>query len=439
MAVSRAAALALVTLPLAACYQPTHTSVAGLTSGMWSKEAAELQPLSSNRLTLADAITRAKAQSADIVARKAELQARKAEVDASAAIDNPEVRVGQMRLDQLTHDSAEVEVKVRVKPPRPIENDARKAEAQAAVRAAEADLSESERETAAATRLAYYEAASLGRSIAATKAVVEVLTKRAAVTEQNASASRATGLDLALAGVDKASMDAELASLAGERKRALGRLSDATGLSLPDDVELDAVDFDAFASLKLPDDGKLVELALRAAPELELRAAEIDGAAALADQERASQLPWFSFLELGYQFSDKTIDPEGFTFGAGVVLPIFDTRAAAIDAAEANKTALTRRLESDAKTIRAAVRDALRELKAAQQALGSERAAVREASKKAVAEAQRSVAASTLDELSALKIELDAAKLGLDDTKALQRLLVALAELERLTGFKPEL
>jgi len=431
--------LAVMLLSLGGCYQASRSSVAVMARGLWAKEKSESRRFESGRLTLADAIARAKAQSSEVVARKAELAARKADVDAAASIDNPELRIGQMRLDQLNHDEPEVEVKVRVKPPRPIENDARKAEAEAAVRSAAGELSEAERETVAAARLAYYEAASLAQSLQATKQVASLLAKRGELLEESAAQSRATSLEVALAAIDKAKVGAELGELQGERKRALGRLGDAIGLTLPDDVELDAVDLSALAALRLPTEAVLIEGALREAPELEKRAAEIDAASALADQERTGQIPWFSFLELGYQFSEKTIDPEGFTFGAGIDLPIFDTRAAAIDAAEANKTALTRRFDADAKMIRNLVRDALRELTAAQQALGRDRAAVREATKNAVLEAQRSLAANKLDELSALKIELDAARLGLDDSKALRRLLVALAELERLTGFQPEL
>ena len=444
MALSRGPLRPLLGFPLGfllltSCYQATRTSVPSLAERYWSREALEAPPLESKHLTLADALGRAKNHSASVVAAKAELAARRAEVGAAANIENPELRIGQLQLDQLTHDRPEVEVKVRVKPPRPVENDALRAEAEADARSAAADVSEAERETVAAARLAYYETAALDRAMEATRRMTSLQERRAKVLEQNAAQSRATSLDVALAGVDRAKIDDDLATLAGERRRALGRLGDAIGLSIPEDVELDPLDFSRLSVLAVPDEATLLQSALRSAPQLERRAAEIDAAAAVVDQEHAEQIPWFSFLELGYHFAERTIDPEGFTFGAGISLPIFDPRIAAVEAAEANKTALLRRFDADASEIKGLVRDARREVVAAQQAIGGDRQKLRDAAKNAAQVAEKAMEAGQLDELSTIKIQADGARLAVDDAKAVQRMLVALAELERLTGFEPEL
>jgi outer membrane protein TolC len=438
MALSRAAlgSCALGLLALTGCYQPTRTSVPSLAERYWSRESLEAPPLESKRLTLADALARAKSHSAAVVAAKAEVAARKAEVGAAADVDNPEIRIGQMRLDQFTHDQPEVEVKVRVKPPPPVANDALRAEAEADARYAEAGLSEAERETVAAARLAYYETAALDRSLEAARRLNALQERRAKVLEQNAAQSRATSLDIALGALDRAKIDDDITTLAGERRRALGRLGDAVGLQLPDDVELDPLDFSQLSELRLPGEGELLKLALSAAPELERRAAEIDAAAATIDQERATQIPWFSFLELGYHFSPRTIDPEGFTFGAGIVLPIFDPRVAAVEAAEAQRNALLRHFDADASEIKGLVLDGRREVAAAQQAI-ADRQKVRDAAKKASIEAAKAMEVGQLDELTAIKIEADGVKLAVDDAKAVRRMLEALAELERLTGWKP--
>jgi outer membrane protein, heavy metal efflux system len=431
--------VALGAVALAGCYNATRTSVGSLAERHWSKDSLEAPAFDGKRLSLAEALERAKSHSSSVVAAKAELAARKAEVDAAAEVENPEIRIGQMRLDQLTRDQEEVEVKVRVKPPPPIQNDALRAEAEADARYAAADLSEAERETIAAARLAYYETAALDRAIEAAKGVTALQERRAKVLEQNAAQNRATSLDVAVAALDRAKFDDDLATLAGERRRSLGKLGDAVGLTLPEDVELDRIEFGQLAKLEVPSESALLQTALTNAPELARRAAEIDAAAATVDQERSTQLPWFSFLELGYHFSPKTIDPEGFTFGAGIVLPIFDLRIAAVEAAEAQKTALMRHFDADASEVKKLVLDARREVVAAQQALGGDRQRVRDAAKNAAREAEKAMESGQLDELSAIKVEGEGAKLALDDAKAVQRMLEALAELERLTGWRAQL
>ncbi|MBL8741342.1 MAG: TolC family protein [Myxococcales bacterium] len=428
-----------VAVALTGCYEPTRTSVPGLTERYWAAAELSAPPFESKHLTLADALARAKAHSSSVIAAKAELAARKAQVDAAAEVENPELRIGQLRLDQLTHDQEEVEVKLRVKPPPPLQNDALRAEAEADARYAAADLNEAERETIAAARLAYYETAALDRAMEATKRLAALQERRGKVLEQNATQNRATSLDLALASVDRAKVDDDLATLAGQRRRSLGRLGDAVGLTLPEDVELDPLDFSRLAVVEVPSESALVKLGLENAPELERRAAEIDAAAATVDQERSTQIPWFSFLELGYHFSPGTIDPEGFTFGAGIRLPIFDPRIGAVDAAEAQKTALMRHFDADASSLKGLVLDARREVVAAQQSVGADREKLREAAKAAAREADKAMEVGQLDELSAIKIQSDAAKLAVDDAKAVQRMLEALAELERLTGWKPQI
>lgn len=437
MAVSAARGLAaplVATLLSVGCYHPTRISVVERTQPYWT--ASQRRPLPTKRLTLTDALDRAKAESAEVSARKAQLEALRAEVDASAAIDNPELRVGQLRLDRLTHDDPEVEVKLRVKPPRPIENDARRAEAEAEARAAEAEVAAAEAAAVAEARVAYYEAASADRVIAAARRLDALAAKRAAIVERGLGESRATQLDLAVARVDGAGLARDLRALERERRRALARLADQTATELPDDVELDPIDLEALVKLQLPEEPELVKLAISSSPELSLRAAEVDAASAKADRERTGQIPWFSFLELGYDFSTSTVDPEGFTFGAGLTLPVFDTRNAAIDAADAQVEARKRRIDADARALRGSLREALREVKAEQEALGAERDALRTASKQAGEEADKALAAGRIDELQRLRADADQARLELEDAKALRRLLLAVAEVERLTGYR---
>lgn len=437
MALSRARGLGLALLATSlstGCYHPSRISVAERTEAYWT--TGERRPLQGKRLTLADALQRAKTENAEVAARKAQLEALRAEVEASASIDNPELRVGQLRLDRLTHDDAEVEVKLRVKPPRPIENDARRAEAEADARAAEAELAAAEVTAVAQARIAYYEAASADRVIAAARRLDALAEKRSAVVLRGLSESRATQLEVALANVDRAGLARDLRSLEREKQRALARLGDQIATDLPDDVELDAIDLEALTKLQLPEDGALVKLSMTSAPGLARRAAEVDAASAKADRQRTGQVPWFSFLELGYDFSKSTVDPEGFTFGAGVSLPIFDTRSAAIDAADAQVEARKRRLDADAKALLEELREAVREVKAEQDALGVARDELHAAAKQAAEEADKALAAGRIDELSRLRTDADQARLELEDAKALRRLLLAIAEVERLTGFR---
>lgn len=437
MALSRARSLELALLATSlstGCYHATRISVAERTETYWA--TSDRRPLQGKRLTLADALQRAKAENAEVAARKAQLEALRAEVEASAAIDNPELRVGQLRLDRLTHDDAEVEVKLRVKPPRPIENDARRAEAEAEARAAEAELAAAEVAAVARARVAYYEAASADRVIAAARRLDALAEKRSAIVLRGLSESRVTQLEVALANVDRAGLARDLRSLEREKARALSRLGDQIAADLPDDVELDAIDLEALTKLQLPEDAALVKLSMTASPDLARRAAEVDAASAKADRQRTGQVPWFSFLELGYDFSKSTVDPEGFTFGAGLSLPVFDTRSAAIDAADAQVEARKRRLDADARALLETLREAVREVKTEQEALGVGRDELRAATKQAAEEADKALAAGRIDELSRLRTDADQARLELEDAKALRRLLLSIAEVERLTGYR---
>ncbi|HTJ83506.1 MAG TPA: TolC family protein [Polyangiaceae bacterium] len=414
------------------CYAPTRWSLQDVSA----RDAARLEPpppFGARELSLARALRRAKTQSLEIAARRAELAARSTAIDAADRIDNPELRVGQTRLDDLMQGAPEVEVKLRVKPPRPIENDARRAEAEAEARAAEADLRGAERDVLAATKRDYVEASSLSRSIATAETIAGLFRRRARLLEERLQAGGATALDVAHASVDSARADDTLADLRVERHEALNRLGDRIGASLADEVVLDAIDAQRLLTQPLPDEADVSRRAIASAPEVSRSAAEVDAAAARADVERSGRWPWVSFLELGYDFSQSTVDPQGFTFGAGLVVPVFDTRSAAVDAAEAERTARARRADAEAAGAAERARRSLREVAARRDEL--ERSTqLLEASSKAVAAADASLVAGQLDELAAISAAIDDARLQLDHDDRLRRLVLAASELERLTG-----
>lgn len=435
-ALRRARPASLLLLVLASgpgCYTPARTSVVERTRGLWAEPA--LAPLDGGALHLEDALTRAKAQSAEIEARRAQARAARAAAEAAGPAENPELRVGQLRLDRLTHDDPEVEVKLRVKPPRPVESEARRAEADAEARASEADVSQAELAAEGEARAAYYEAAALSEVVAAARAREAVEQRRLALIERAVADGRETQLDLASAKLEREDVAQDRAMFERERARSLARLSARIGAALPDDVALDRLDREAIAALALPDEKRLIELSLSRSPELVRRAAEVDAAEARADRERTGQAPWFSFLELGYDFSRTTVDPEGFTFGAGLTLPIFDTKSAAIEAADAEVEARKRRLDADAAAAKLDVDAARGSLSGAQAEL-AQRRTLRAAAKTVVDEAERALASGRVDELEKVAAERKLAAIELEEAKSLRRAVAALAELERLTGYR---
>ena len=145
----RAAAVlpAIAALSLPACFAPAHTAGPERAIAIYrearTREAPRRAPgapgagdAAPATLSVEEAAARARERSAQIAALEARAAAAGADAEAEDAYENPELRVSQLRADQIADGEPQVRTAIRLRPSRPGEVDAKVAE----VRAVEAEL-----------------------------------------------------------------------------------------------------------------------------------------------------------------------------------------------------------------------------------------------------------------------------------------------------------
>jgi len=380
----------------------------------------------------------AKANSAAVAEKRAHVAVARAHVRDVAEIDNPEVRVGQMRLDRITENLPEVEVKVRVKPPRPIRNQALEAEARAELRGAEADVRAEEARVEAEVRLAFATIRILEGEQRARQSLLDAKKRAFAIIDGRVAQSRATALERTSSRADVAMAEEEVAEVNAQRARAIARLSDLIGTPL-EGVTIEGAPVEALEVAGLPKERELVEKALAQAPALDKSAARIDAFEARTTAEQSLQWPWFSYLDLGYDFSHSTLDGLGWTFGAGVILPIFDTNRAGVDEAKASKVEAERAFDAVTQDLVVEVRGRARDLDDAGKAIERFRTGPLATANQARRDAAAALEAGQIDDLTMADTEVRAAQAELRLLTLVRRYVDAVAALQRLTGWAPPL
>lgn len=435
----RAAASAAVGLLATGCYFPTATVASRRAINYFHAREARPTPVpATGKLTVERSIAIAKANSAAIAQKRAHVAVARAHVRDVAEIDNPEIRVGQTRLDRITENLPEVEVKVRVKPPRPIRNQALEAEARAELAGAEADVRAEETRVESEVRLAFSAIRILEAEQRARQSLLDTKKRVLAIVDARVGQSRATALERSNARADVAFAEEEVAEVDAQRSQALARLADLMGASL-EGVEIEGDPVEALEVAGVPKERDLVEKALAHAPMLEKSAATIDAFDARATAERALQWPWFSYFDFGYDFSHSTVDGLGWTFGAGLILPIFDTNQGGVDAADASKVEAERAFDAATQNVVVEVRGRARALDAAGKALDRFRTGPLATARQARRDAALAFDAGQIDDLTMADTEIRAAQADLRLLALVRRYVEAVAEVQRLTGWAPPL
>ena len=416
----------------AGCYAPTRSSREARLEEFRRSESAQPEAEKSGPLSLAAALDRALERSPTLAALRARKQAATAAVDAAPKLENPELRVGGLQLDQLANDKPRANVRLRVKPPRPLENDARRAEAEALVRETEAELQAASAELRAEVRQRFFELMLSREEVASSQELLVARTRFTAALSQQVQDGRRTAVELA--NVQVAQQEAEFLALSASERVARARLELAALLGLDaESLELEATE----PLAELPSAGECSSHALEQAAGIEQRLARIDAAEAVLDREQAQQVPWLSFLDVGYAFAPGTDDPLGFFFGGGITLPIFDTNADAVEASRAEVAYAERELNAEFDRVQRAVRAAHRSAESAQRLWRSYRSKTPVAAALAVEAAQRAVESGTLEELSALEAAVKLAQVRMTEADLRRRAVEAVVELDTLTDCRP--
>ncbi len=436
---ARAACHATTWALLGGCYFPSSTVASRRALSYFrAREGRPSSVAAPRELTVERSIAIAKANSAAVAEKRAHVAVARAHVRDVAEIDNPEVRVGQMRLDRITENLPEVEVKVRVKPPRPIRNQALEAEARAELRGAEADVRAEEARVEAEVRLAFATIRILEGEQRARQSLLDAKKRAFAIIDGRVAQSRATALERTSSRADVAMAEEEVAEVNAQRARAIARLSDLIGTPL-EGVTIEGAPVEALEVAGLPKERELVEKALAQAPALDKSAARIDAFEARTTAEQSLQWPWFSYLDLGYDFSHSTLDGLGWTFGAGVILPIFDTNRAGVDEAKASKVEAERAFDAVTQDLVVEVRGRARDLDDAGKAIERFRTGPLATANQARRDAAAALEAGQIDDLTMADTEVRAAQAELRLLTLVRRYVDAVAALQRLTGWAPPL
>lgn len=385
-------------------------------------------------LTVDSAIALAKKNSARRLALEASVAAAEANVAAADRRKNPEFRVSQLRLDELVQNNGQARTALRFFPDRPGAVAADVAEARAKHAQILASLRLEEQAIEADVRWAFDDVVLLDAEIAITKTIAQTRQTLRAQMQARVAASTGTALDEALAELSSVEADSDLAQMEARRHEARGLLFDRLGLPPDSSVEVIGDPPLSWPPTALPSEKVLVERALRSSPEIAVAAAKIDAADARSFAERAKRLPWFTFLEVGYEFSPKTTQGLGWTFQGGVDLPIFDTNSNGIAASNATKTAAERAFEAEVERIVREVRARMRDVQSAEGLVTQYRNRALPAAERAAKEAQRALENRNIDAVRALSIEEKRAVVDLHLLQLIRRYRTAISGLRKTSG-----
>lgn len=357
------------------CYTPMHAKPEERALLLYAEQKRAAAEASRgkipSKLTVDIAVKMAKEQSARLLAAEAKVKvadARSAEV---GAWKNPELRLQGLRLNQITKGEPQANLALRMFPPRPGENSALEAEAQAQAASARAEFRLEEMLLEADIRFLFQEALMAEEETAAAEEAANARNNLSAAVRERAALSQATKLDEALANLSSKTAGEDVLRAKALRDTARRTLLSRIGVDVDAPVELVGEPMDGHAIPELPSEETLVRAALSNRPELAAAAARVDAADASVAVEKSRRWPWLTFAELGYDFEPNIAAGLGFTFRAGMEIPVFDTGSDRVARAEAERNLAERRFGAEVQRIVEEVRARHREAKAERELLQS--------------------------------------------------------------------
>ncbi|WP_437751545.1 TolC family protein [Sorangium sp. So ce1389] len=448
--VSGARALSCVAcVSLAACAAPARLEGPDRAVALYREAEAQAKAHARARASLApgrsaapralsadEAVALAKQRSATLAMMRAREGTARARVaaDAAGTYRNPELRVSQLRLDQLLDRVPRLAAGVRLHPPRPGEAGATADVARADVDVARAETRVAELELEAEVRWLFDDVLLIDAEIEGLEEVAA--TRRRLADEQKAlvRAAQGTAVQEAMAALSAAVATEDSAEPRARREVALAALLERVGLDPGAPVRLVGEPLGTAPLAVLPPEDALIEAALRSRPEIAMAAAELDAATAEGALARTLRWPWLSFIELGYEFTPATRDPLGWTLEAGLELPLFDTHGSAVEAADAQAIAAQRTFTAEVQRIAREVRDRLREVRAAGALVEEFRARALPAAERAGVEVARALESRQIDALEALSLDERRAAARVKLLRLVRAYRTALAELRTAVG-----
>ena len=247
-------------------------------------------------------------------------------------------------------------------------------------------------------------------------------------------AAGATALDEAMAAITAAEAVEDRVDLAAKRGAARAALFVQLGLPADAEVRVTGDPPDTWPPPPLPDERTLVEAALRVRPEIETASARVEATGARAFAERARRWPWLTFVELGYELGPGIPEGQGFTFQAGLELPILDTNRKGVLAAESAQSAAKLDFAAEVQRISREVSVRLQAARVAEGQVTDLQKIVLPASRRATAAIQQVLQAHDVDVVRALMVDVRRVRVELLFLDAIRRYRTAVSDLRRSLG-----
>lgn len=350
----------------------------------------------------ADVLALARDRSPEIALADAEAQVQEAAIGVARQLENPELRITNIRRDRL--EGERLDVALRVPIPRPWSQRARVQGARQAALAARAEVDEAARRLRARVYHLFARLAFLRGDQALAELDLQLRARRRVILKSRVDKAVATRLDLQLEDVDYHESVAAVEEL-GHQIAAIEDELRSLCAAGPR-VRFAADPSELAEGVDVGDRRVLVELALGRRPVVEGAAARVGEAQSRAAAARGEVWPWLKWAQVGHAFPGAGAA----SWGVGVILEVPLLSLHRGDTRRADAEVRLREVE-EAVAVAGIVREVdearARALRSGEFARRLESGLVREL-RGAVELAQRTSDAGALDPLRVIDLELDA-------------------------------
>lgn len=305
-------------------------------TGAPSRAQVSDAPAGARRVLGQDAlVSLALAQNPELRAARHERQVAEAGVVRASALENPTLRVEW--LHAITPDRMGFGLGLGWNPPQPTVYAATRAAAKAHTREVEEELVEQAWDLEASVRAGYVAVEAQSELLFVAKRTVETRRALLEVLRERVAHGASTKLEASLAAISVARAEQERDALALQRETTLAKLAGLAGLPAGASLELPAPSASDDAQ-PVPDLALLERRALAERASLKADAARAEQREQVVTAEKAKRYPWISLASAPrYRYSDMSNITHDLAFAVDVSLPIFDTNAGRIQAAEAER------------------------------------------------------------------------------------------------------
>jgi outer membrane protein TolC len=306
-------------------------------------------------LTETEAVATALRNSPQVKFRGHYVDEAKALTDVGLSWNNPHLRVGGLRYDELIgpvvdrrtygdHPFYHTSIALRWSPPDLGERGARRAEGLANEANANMELTIARRDTAALVRRLYAQILNYDEQLALDREVIDQRAKLRALVKSRIEQQAATLLEQSLTEVDYLDARTEFAEIEVRRRAAYDELLVQLGVPAGETVQLATSNQDVCTAPEAAP--KLAERAHAANPRLRLIEAQDRAVDAERTRRWLDLVPWFDYLQVGYGMAGDN-KPSYIALQFQLTLPLFDWKRPHRRALAARHEGLAERIHAE--------------------------------------------------------------------------------------------